>query len=80
MTKSKDLNRNVFISVFSTACALEDALLNKVQQLVDGEIADMAKASVVVDAVKEANLTATKSADEIIKLDKVWRATQGVDD
>ena len=34
----------------------------------------------VVDAVKEANNEATKSLNEIIKLDKRWRATEGVDD
>lgn len=67
------------LAAMSPVWAVDEATMSNVDRLTKNEIAALAKDTIVVDAVKEANRTATKSLDEIIKLDKRWRATEGVD-
>jgi hypothetical protein len=67
------------LAAMSSVWAVDQATMSKVERVTKEEIVALAKDTIVVDAVKEANKTATKSLDEIIKLDKRWRATDGVD-
>ena len=67
------------LAAMSPVWAADEATTSSIQRLTKNEIVALAKITIVVDAVKEANRTATKSLDEIIKLDKRWRATEGVD-
>lgn len=55
-------------------------VLNSLKKVTNEKILQWAKNPIVVNAVREANTKATKSADEITQLDKKWRATEGVDE
>ncbi len=67
------------LAAMSPVWAADEAMTSSVERLTKNEIMILAKEPIIVDAVKEANRTATKSLNEIIRLDKRWRATEGVD-
>ncbi|MFH1771190.1 MAG: PDC sensor domain-containing protein [Candidatus Omnitrophota bacterium] len=69
----------VFASA-SSAWAQDEKVSKNITRIAEKEIVALAGESVVVDAVKDANREAVKSLDEIMKLDKRWRATEGVDE
>lgn len=61
--------------------ALENGpLLNSVKKITNKEIVNWARDPIVVNAVKDANKKAARSADEIARLDAKWMATEGVDE
>ncbi len=69
----------IFVFAMSSVWAMDGATMSKIERVTKEKIVALAKDTIVVDAVKEANKTATKSLEEIVKLDKRWRATDGVD-
>ncbi|MBU0649525.1 PDC sensor domain-containing protein [Patescibacteria group bacterium] len=63
------------------AQALEKGpLLNAIKRTTEEKIIKWAKNPIVVNAVKEANIEATRSQDEIIRLDEKWRQIEEVDE
>ena len=70
----------IFVFAVSPVWATDEAIMSNIEHLAKNEIVALAKDTIVVNAVKEANKTATKSLELIFKLDKRWRATDGVDE
>ena len=68
------------LAAMSPVWAMDEATMSKIERVTKGKIVALAKETIGVDAVKEANKTATKSLEMIFKLDKRWRATDGVDE
>ncbi|MBU1852429.1 MAG: PDC sensor domain-containing protein [Candidatus Omnitrophica bacterium] len=70
----------LFLKFISFACADEDALIGIIKRIAKQEVLVWVKNPVIVNAVREANEEATGSLDEIIQLDKRWRAIEGIDE
>ena len=68
------------LAAMSPVWAMDEATMSKIERVTKGKIVALAKETIGVDAVKEANKTATKSLEMIFTLDKRWRATDGVDE
>jgi hypothetical protein len=69
----------IFVFAVSPVWAMDEAIMRNIEHLAKNEIVALAQETIVVNAVKEANKTATKSLELIFTLDKRWRATEGVD-
>lgn len=78
---------NIFLTamfifaVIPWACAFEKGpLLNSITKITKEKIVKWAKDPIIVNALKEANIKAFRSSDEIAQLDKKWVQTQKVDE
>ncbi|OGX16167.1 MAG: hypothetical protein A2166_06350 [Omnitrophica WOR_2 bacterium RBG_13_41_10] len=70
----------LFLIAVNLASAMDSEILNVVKRITHKKILPLAKEPILVNAVREANKKAVKSPDEIIQLDKRWRATEGIDE
>jgi len=68
------------LATMTPVWAMEEALLTTIKRITGEKIVVWAKNPIIVKAVKEAKREATKPLEEIIRLDKRWRATEGIDE
>lgn len=70
----------LFLIMLNSAFAKEQELLNVIKRIVYEKIVPLAKEPIIVNAVKEANKEVKRSPDEIMRLDKQWMETKGIDE